>query len=229
MNSNIAVKVMVEIRNMLAWFTLDRLGILSAIVLGGMSLVISRAGILPDIEILYTLRKVDESCLEKECMKDYFESRKNKYGDEYSHLGLYNGGNGKASNIEMSFNWDVGIGELGGLSKKGLPKDVEMIYDDFLFSDRKQVHIPAIEFGSDVFEDAIRILIRISYKDVLSMPHCKCALFVKDSDGRGYIKLNKYSMSCSLIQTMICRQFDEEICRLEYIPSENKLGIKKDV
>jgi len=223
---------MVYIKDILTWFTLDRIGIILGIAMGVISLAIHKIGILPDIEIRYTLRKVDESCLEKECMKDYFESRKNKYGDEYSHLELYNGGNGKASNIEMSFNWDVdGTGRLGGLSKKGLLKDneIEMVYDDFLFSDRKQVHIPAIGFGSDVFEDAIRILIRINYKDGLGMPHCKCTLFRKDSSGRGYIKSNKYSRSCSLIGKVFCRQFDEEICQLEYFPSENKLGIKKDV
>lgn len=223
---------MVEIKDILAWFTIDRLGIIFGIAIGVISLAIHRIGILPDIEISYTLRKVDENCFETESMKDYFESRKNKYGDKYSHLELYNGGNGKASNIEMSFNWDVdGTGRLGGLSKKGLPKDVEieMIYDNFLFPDRKQVHIPAIGFGSDVFEDAIRILIRINYKDMLGMSHCKCALFMKDSNDRGYIKSNKYSKSCSLIRTMFCRQFDEEICRLEYVHSENRLGIKKDV
>lgn len=229
-DSKVAVKQMVEIKNILGWFTIDRFGIIFGIIVGVISLAIARIGIIPDIEVQYTLKKVDETCLETEDMKEYFKSRKNKYGDKYSHLELYNGGNGKASNIEMSFNWDVdGTGRLGGLSKKGLPEDgnIEMVYEDFLFPDGKQIHIPAIGFGSDVFENAERILIRIKYKDLLGISHCKCAFFIKCPSDRGYTRLNKYNRSCSLIRIMFCRQFDEDICKLEYIPSENKLGIKK--
>ena len=207
------------------------LGLVIAVV----ALAVSRRGILPDVEFDYQIKELDDSYLTRQMSIDFFKSRKESYGNMYSHLTIFNGGEGKASDMDVAYNWDVsGNGCIGGLGIEGLPDNIHMIYNDYLFPGEKQIDVPAIDYESDVFEVSKRLLIRIRYKDVFGLKYCKCALFEKNNTDRGYIKLNNFNKSCyvwffkklciKLLGGKICN-FDDDVCKLE-LTDENKLRLK---
>ena len=185
-------------------------------------MAISRRGILPDIEFTYELKKLNPAYLKRDSWKEYFESHKEKYGDQYSHLTIMNNGNGKARKIDVAYNWDVN-GNLGGLSRDILPPNVFMIYEDYLFPGFEQIDVPAVDFGSDVFEDAKRMLVRVKYKDCMGGSHCKCALFNKNDECRGFYKINEFDKCCTTRTMQIFMKlfgkcnFEDGLCSMEDI------------
>lgn len=213
------------------WLTIDRLGIISGIVIGVIALAISRQGILPNIEFQYEIKAIDPKYVTQHIQKYFFERHKEKYGDMYSHLTLVNGGNGKASDIEMAYNYEVND-KVGGFSDDALHKERPaffLIYENYLFSGHELVAVPALDLGSGVFEEAKWILIRARYNDCIAGSHCKCALFVKKEE-RGFDKINLSCRSCTRIKqwarflTRRCN-FREDVCstdELIQVPEEEK-------
>lgn len=206
--------------------TLDQLGIIFGIIIGVIALAISRyaltiskRGILPDIEFQYEIRRYDPKQMVKDYQRYFYERHKEKYGVDYTHLILFNGENGKASNIDIAYNWEVN-GEIGGFSVDALPKEpkaVVLVYEDYLFPGHKLVVVPAIDFGSDVFEAAKWILIRVRYKDDIGGSHCKCTLFVSNDEGRGFSRIPLSYKYCGHIKRLwktVTRRcpFREDVC-----------------
>ena len=107
-----------------------------------------------------------------------------------------NGGNGKASNINIAYNWSVD-GKIGGFNTDILkPTGMELIGKNYLFPGQEYVDVPAIDFGSDVFEVAHRLLIRVQYTDCIGGGHCKCVMFVGSEEDRSFAKINKTMTHC---------------------------------
>jgi len=202
-------------------------------VTGVVALVISRYGILPDIEFRYELKEL-ASNYQKYHISEYFLNRFNgRYKSIYSHLLLFNGGNGKASNINVAFNWIVD-GEIGGVSENAIEKDgFQLLHYDYLFPGEKESSVPALDFGSNVFEEANNLLIRVRYKGPLGSNHCKCADFVPVSGKREFHIVQH--RSCGYIKrcflTLIRRcSFREDACNTEQIiqiPEEDKEAFEK--
>ena len=110
------------------WLTLERLGILAGIVIGVIAmaiskhaLTISKWGILPDIELRYEIKKIAPEYITDPIQQHFINNNSEAYGDFYSHLTLFNGGNGKASNIKTEYNWIVS-GRKGGISEDAIKK-----------------------------------------------------------------------------------------------------------
>ena len=162
--------------------------IIGTLAPGVIALVIYRFGILPDIESRYELKQIDpeSELLKFSIQQDFFNKYKDKYGDMYSHFILFNGGSGKASNIKVEYNWIVN-GEIGGVSNEAIRKAGDkLLYHDYLFPGKEHFSIPALEFRSNVFEEAERILLRVRYKDIIGFNHCRCVQFVSIYGERGF-------------------------------------------
>ena len=200
---------------------------------GVVALVISRYGILPDIEVRYEIKRL-VSNYQKYHISEYFLERFNdRYKSIYSHLLLLNGGNGKASNIDVAYNWTVDR-EIGGVSKNVIEKEgFQLLHYNYLFPGQIESSVPALDFGSDVFEEAKDILIRVRYKDPIGFNHCKCAQFVSIPGGRDFHIVQH--RSCGYVKrcllTLICKCcFREDVCNTKQIiqiPEEDKEAFKK--
>lgn len=168
------------------WLTLERVGILSGIAIGVIAVVISKYGILPDIEPRYEFKQIASEFKKFPIQRDFLNKYKNRYGDAYSHFILFNGGNGKASNIKVEYNWIVN-GEIGGVTEDAIRKaGQKFLHHDYLFPGWEDVSVPALDFRSTVFEEAEWILIRVRYKDSLGFNHCRCVQFVSIHGEKGF-------------------------------------------
>ena len=200
---------------------------------GVVALVISRYGILPDIEFRYEIKTLAQNYPKYHISKYFLERFNDRYKSMYSHLLLFNGGNGKASNINVAYNWTVD-GQTGGVSKNVIEKEgVRLLYYDYLFPGQTEFSVPALDFGSDVFEEAKSILIRVRYKDPIGFYHCRCAQFVSISGEREFhIGLHNscgYVKRCLLTLTRKC-SFREDVCntkQIVQIPEEEKEEFEK--
>ena len=209
------------------WLTLERVGILSGIAIGVIAvaiskhaLTISKQGILPDIELRYEIKKIAPEYITFPIQQDFIDNYEEAYGDLYSHLTLFNGGNGKASNIKTEYNWIVS-GKKGGVSDAAIKKaGLKLLYDDYLFPGQEQVSVPALEYRSPAFEEAERILIRVRYKDVTGFNHCSCVEFVSIHGERGFNMDPKSHNCCGWVGrcfkkiTRKCN-FREDVCSVE--------------
>jgi hypothetical protein len=209
------------------WLTLERLGILAGIVIGVIAmaiskhaLTISKWGILPDIELRYEIKKIAPEYITDPIQQHFINNNSEAYGDFYSHLTLFNGGNGKASNIKTEYNWIVS-GRKGGISEDAIKKaGHKLLYDDYLFPGQEQVSVPALEYRSPAFEEAERILIKVRYKDVTGFNHCRCVEFVSIHGERGF-NMDPESHNCcgwvSRCFKKITRKcnFREDVCSVE--------------
>jgi hypothetical protein len=202
--------------------TLDQVGILVGIFRGVTALVISKFGILPDIEPRYELKQIDpESGLLKDhIQRDFFNKYKDKNGDMYSHFILFNGGNGKASNIKVEYNWIVN-GEIGGVSNEAIRNaGYELNYYDYLFPGKEHFSVPALEFRSNVYEEAEGILLRVRYKDIIGFNHCRCVVFDSIHGERGFSMVPESHNYCGWVSrgfkkmTKTCN-FREDVCSTE--------------
>lgn len=219
--------------------TLDQWAIISGIAIGVIAvaiskyaLTVSKRAILPDIEFRYEIKSYDTKQMVKDYQHYFYERHKEKYGNDYSHLILFNGGNGKASNINIAYNWEAN-GKVGGFSVDVLPKEPKafiLVYEDYLFPGHELVVVPAIDLGSDVFEEAKWILIRVRYKDGIGGSHCKCTLFVSNGEGRVFSRMPSSYKYCRRVKQLwknLIRKcsFREDICSTQYliqIPEEEK-------
>ena len=111
--------IMVEFSTnpVLLGFTIEQLGIITGIILGlagfltaRKAMNISKFSILPDIEFEYVLKDIDLNYLERQEYMKNFNYFKNMFGTQYSHLIIVNKGNGKASDINVAYNWDLDYG-----------------------------------------------------------------------------------------------------------------------
>ena len=209
------------------WLTLERLGILAGIVIGVIAvaiskhaLTISKRGVLPDIELRYEIKKIAPEYITFPIQQDFVNNYKEAYGDLYSHLTLFNGGNGKASNIKTEYNWIVS-GRKGGVSDAAIKKaGHKLLYDDYLFPGQEQVSVPALEYSSPAFEEAERILIRVRYKDSIGGKHCRCVQFVSIHGERGFNMDPESHNYCGWVRqgfkkiTLKCN-FREDVCSVE--------------
>jgi hypothetical protein len=202
--------------------TLDQLGILVGIIMGVTALVISKFGILPDIEPRYELKQIDpdSGLLEDPIQQVFFDKYKDKNGDMYSHFILFNGGNGKASNIKVEYNWSVN-GEIGGVSNEAIRRaGLKLDYHDYLFPGKEHFSVPALEFRSNVFEEAKWILLRVRYKDIIGFNHCICVVFEYIHGKRGFNRVPESHNYCGWVSrsfkkmTKTCN-FREDVCSTE--------------
>jgi len=189
---------------------------------GVIAMAIYRFGILPDIEPRYELKQIDpeSGLLKHPIQQDFFNKYKDKYGDMYSHFILFNGGRGKASNIKVEYNWIVN-GEIGGVSNEAIRKTgYKLLYHDYLFPEKEHFSVPALEFRSNVFEEAERILLRVRYKDIIGFNHCRCVQFVSIHGERGFNmdpKSHNYCGSVKRWVKIITRGcvFSEDVCSVD--------------
>ena len=180
--------------------TIEQLGIIFSIGLGLAGIRIARKAmnisyfsILPDIEYEYILKDIDLNYLKQHKeYKENFDFLKTTFGTQYSHLILVNNGNGKASNIDVAYNWDLDYGYSSEYT------DYELSCKDELSKGEEIVDIPAIDIGINLPEEAQQILIRIKYKDSMGTTYCKCKYFLKEEEGRRYNKINKYCKTCHI-------------------------------
>ena len=103
---------------------------------------------------------------------------------------------------------------------------MELIGKNYLFPGQEYVDVPAIDFGSDVFEEADRLLIRVQYTDCIGGGHCKCAIFVGEED-RSFAKINKTMTHCTRtvrIFRKICHRckFMEGVCSDDSLIQDGK-------
>ena len=225
--------------------TLDQWGIISGIAIGVIAvaiskyaLTISKRGILPDIEFRYDVKNYDQKQMVKDYQRYFYEQHKEKYGNDYCHLTLFNGGNGKASNINVAYNWEVD-GQIGGFNIDVLPKEPKAVilsYDEYLFPGHELVFVPAMDFGSDVFEEAKLLLIRVRYKDSIGGSHCKCTLFVSNKNERVFSRMPPSYKYCKRVKRW-CKtlfrkcSFRDDICSTEditQIPEEERKEFESD-
>ena len=167
-------------------FTIEQLAIIAGILLGLIgiwrkekALNISNLAILPEIEFDYILKDIDLNYLEQhQKYKKNFDCFKKIFGTQYSHLIVANKGKGKASNIDVSYNWDLDYGYSSEYT------DYKLSSKDELSTGEEIVDIPAIDIGINLPEEAQQILIRIKYKDSMGNKYCKCKYFLKEEEGR---------------------------------------------
>ena len=228
----------------LGQLTLNQWGILFGIVTGVIALAISKyaltiskRGVLPDIEFQYKIKAYDPKQMEAGYQHYFYSLLNERYQNMYSHLILFNGGNGKASNIDVAYNWCVS-GRIGGVNSEVIKEEEEgapiLVYVDYLFPGQELVIVPTIDLGSDVFEEAEWILIRVQYNDSLGGTHCKCAQFVSTEEKRGFGVVNSSQNYCGRIKRhckVITRKcsFVKDVCSTEdlQIPEEDKEAFKK--
>ena len=216
--------------------TLDQWGIISGIVIGVIAVAISKyaltigkRGILPDIEPRYEIKQISQEYVKYHIHEYFLERHKDKYGNMYSHLIVFNGGNGKATNIDVAYNWVVN-GRIGGVNNRVIEEEVGLHYYNYLFPGWTDFSVPALDFGSDVFEEAESILIRVRYKDCIGGNHCKCVRFVPIGERRGFYMDPHSHNHCGRIRrcfkTLVHKcSFREDICSTEditQIPEEEK-------
>nr|QNO55585.1 hypothetical protein BJEEAEJC_00028 [Methanosarcinales archaeon ANME-1 ERB7] len=196
--------------------------IIGVLAPGVIAMVIYRFGILPDIEPRYELKQIDpeSGLLKSPIQQDFFNKNKDKYGDMYSHFILFNGGHGKASNIKVEYNWSVN-GEIGGVSNEAIRRaGLELRYHDYLFPGKEHFSVPALEFRSNVFEEAEWILLRVRYKDIIGFNHCRCVVFDSIHGERGLNMVPESHNYCGGVSrcfkkmTKTCN-FREDVCSTE--------------
>jgi len=207
--------------------TLNQWGIILGMAIGVIAvaiskhaLTISKRGILPDIEFRYELKQIESELKKFPIQRDFLNQYKDRYGDMYSHFILFNGGNGKASNIKVEYNWIVN-GEIGGVSNEAIRKaGHKLLYHDYLFPGWDHVSVPALEFRSTVFEEAERILLRVRYKDSMGGKHCECVQFVSIHGERGFNIEPESHNYCGPVKRWVKRitrgcVFSEGVCSVD--------------
>ena len=224
--------------------TLDQWGIILGIAIGVIAvaiskyaLTISKRSILPDIEPRYELKQIESELKKFPIQRDFLNQYKDRYGAMFSHFILFNGGNGKASNIKVEYNWFVN-GEIGGVNNDVIKKaGHKLLYHDYLFPGLDHVSVPALEFRSTVFEEAESILIRVRYKDCIGGNHCKCVRFVSIHGERGFNMDPESHNYCGMVRrwfkkiTKTC-SFKEDVCStdgLKPILEEDKESFDRNI
>lgn len=189
--------------------TVEQLGIIIGIIFGLIgiwtgwkALRISNFAIFPDIEFDYILKNIDPKYLEKHHeYKENFDKFNERYANQYSHLIIVNKGNGKASNIDVAYNWDLdGTGTtIHGYSSEYLEGGYKVSSKDYLFPGEEMVDIPTIDFGCDDYEESLQLLIRVKYKDSIGNTYCKCKYyFRKEQTQRRFDIINEYCKTCQM-------------------------------
>jgi len=103
-----------------------------------------------------------------------------------SDVELISEGSGTAYNVEVQFSSEHRI--LSDIKiEKPLKRGTSIIVD---------VHDP--------FKGEFQGSIRVKYKDSSEKKYCRCKLYVKDPEHKGYFHLNSYNRSCSWIRQILC-------------------------
>lgn len=213
--------------------TIEQIGIIIGIVCGIIGILraenamkISKFAMLPDIEFKYILKDINPKYLEEQHKyKENFDKFNSKYTNQYSHLIIVNKGNGKASDIDVAYNWELdeeaaseGDILLGGYSSKYLDLEgYEVMCERYIFPGDELVDIPVIDFGRDEYEKARLIMIRVKYKDSLGNTYCKCKYFQKRQMERGFDVLTRHGRTCriGLLKTLCIKLLGERSCKFE--------------